>query len=130
MDAVLGCLWCTAPCLGCTESLTQCLSCLDGHHFVESFDGEGNPDGECHECPLGCATCDNETICNTCSDGYYIDADNVTCNRCAYPCETCINETYCLSCGYEPLKRIHPPTCSCLEILSETYDASLGCIVC
>jgi hypothetical protein len=121
------CVQCTAPCYGCTGSLTtQCTSCiapkvLSGTTCLTACaDGYYNNTGVCTVCTSPCKTCSGAaTTCLSCNNGTYYNnntnvcgadcsavagtfADNSTwaCTSCVANCSTCsVSASNCTSCS-------------------------------
>ena len=76
-------------------NLESCLgSCPDGswpHQIYRT----------CVDCPVQCATCQGpeNTDCNTCINGYWIEASPGECQLCPTECDECTSASVCQSCA-------------------------------
>ena len=79
-------------CVSCDESLTQCNECGAGRYLLNNT---------CLECSSGCENCTDDSTCNKCSEGYYLNA-NDGCSPCMANCKLCKNSLTCAQCedGY------------------------------
>ena len=125
-NASLSCLPCqlncdmcldASSCSHCTNSTYlfngSCISAIQcanksGYYLSESL-------ATCAKCLSPCSTCLNETVCQTClngymyysttcivmcPDGYYGSSNNYSCLKCSPECLTCVeNSTICLTCS-------------------------------
>lgn len=55
---------------------------------------------EVYLCPTGCEICLSQSICETCSSGFILDADTDLCTRCKGSCHSCDSNSpdQCFSC--------------------------------
>ncbi|KAL4506331.1 hypothetical protein ABPG73_017065 [Tetrahymena malaccensis] len=95
------CLECSPPCLTCTNTNSNCLSCINNYIYNSSTN-------LClPNCPQNCQDCtpnndfsnnSNFFICIKCKDGYFLD-QNKNCQNCQLPCLNCqTNATNCTNC--------------------------------
>lgn len=92
------CNECTATgCLACNfNSLSLCKLCVSGMYLVTATN-------LCSNCSSPCLTCQTDTVCTTCLDGYFMQAVNNLptgkCLACSSNCATCVNTpTSCVTC--------------------------------
>lgn len=101
-------------------------SCPDGTYSVITASG-----GICNDCPTGCKTCKDTTLCYTCTDNYYLSASLGFCFSCNTVCLTCTGpgQNQCLSCT-SPLF-LSGTTCTVLSCSLGYYvDPKKGCKSC
>ena len=121
--------FCTEPCKACTNTPTQCTSCLPTPYTFNNYLLFGNstcltacPDGyylpngtfTCAQCDTtACLTCTaTATTCSSCSTPTFLMntscllicpntyyGSGTTCVPCINQCFNCTNATYCLSCS-------------------------------
>lgn len=108
------CQDCPMECSTC-DDLNYCTGCEDGWQLDYM-----NTCQPCEDLTTGCATCEQD-VCNTCTDGLYLDVyaefgtvcvdecedkfygtDDFTCENCDVDCAICTSEDACETCipGY------------------------------
>ncbi|KAL4478585.1 hypothetical protein ABPG74_006820 [Tetrahymena malaccensis] len=90
------CIQCQKPCQNCVSQATKCTSCINNTDYT--FD---NVNQICNlVCNNTCSSCfgpNDNTKCNSCIDGYYLDG--TTCKQCSSPCSKCSQSpTQCTGC--------------------------------
>jgi hypothetical protein len=105
-------------CLSCANntfllpSLGICITqCYTGYYPIYTTNGNNQI---CVQCPLGCQSCINSTVCASCSDGYILDIVNSRCvtvcgigyyqfynsTYVGYVCVKCNTNNGCIDCIY------------------------------
>ena len=108
---------CLSTCSECDETDRRiCTSCASGLELI---------DGECVECPLGCAKC-KDGKCGFCLDKYTPNSNGVCVLKCKLPCLTCVDNhpTLCLSCSRGSFVENY----KC--VLNETCNTDKSCTGC
>lgn len=146
------CGTCTAPCVGCYSSMTNCTSCdqqsnltnLFQHQCIQNCpDGTTSVAGVCQPCASPCKTCSGSpSICTLCDGSQgrsfilnstcYADcptqyANNPvsnTCVGCLTGCSQCnvTNTTQCLTCG----QNLFLSNSSCVGSCPEGFTGTMG----
>ncbi|OMJ85287.1 hypothetical protein SteCoe_13456 [Stentor coeruleus] len=95
------CLPCNPSCNTCINDIS-CISCKDNFTFYNDLcrcnQGYGlDSNYNCLLCHNTCYECySNNTICETCYDGFYIDS--TICHECHNTCLECLNNDSCTTC--------------------------------
>ena len=79
-------------CRTCDEEITQCYSCGPGRYLKNNT---------CLECSAGCETCSDDSRCEKCMEGYYLNGRH-GCTPCMPYCKECKDSMTCTQCytGY------------------------------
>ncbi len=80
-----------------------CLKLLNSGVCTSSTNGYYLTQGRCVQCDASCDTCNDNTFCLTCKQGYY-NSTNVNyafCSACPVGCQTCTSAGSCQSCVRE-----------------------------
>lgn len=81
------------PCIACDVNLTTCIACDIGHYLMNNT---------CLECAPGCINCTDDTKCEKCSSGYFLNSTQ-GCDPCINSCRECETSFGCSACylGFE-----------------------------
>ena len=85
------CITCStidSDCRTCDETVTQCTSCGPGRYLLNNA---------CLECSSGCETCMDDSTCQKCMEGYFLNA-NGGCTPCMSGCRECRSPFTCDKC--------------------------------
>ena len=85
------CITCSTidlDCRTCDETITQCTSCGPGRYLLNNV---------CLECSSGCDTCTDDSKCEKCMEGYFVNA-NGGCTPCMASCKECKDSFTCDKC--------------------------------
>ncbi|KAL4456740.1 hypothetical protein ABPG73_014766 [Tetrahymena malaccensis] len=112
------CLQCDASCLSCSGlGPTNCNICKQSGYFISTkqnnvcvascdvtqaqfIDITTNQQQKyCRQCPSQCQTCSNQSICNSCITGYFLNGNQ--CFKCDNSCQTCssFGQNNCIVCS-------------------------------
>lgn len=70
--------------------VANCTECIDGHYSTSDI-------FQCqHACPDPCHSCESDSICTLCKDGYFLEG--TLCETCESSCATCASFIECRSC--------------------------------
>ena len=79
----------------------------------------------CINCPTGCATCTNGTLCTSCIQGYYLNG--MLCTNCMPVCKTCDDSTSCSSCNNNLIISGTVCTCPTSQVLDPSTTTCIAC---
>ena len=76
-------------CRTCDENITQCYSCGSGRYLRNNT---------CLEGSAGCETCTDDSRCEKCKEGYYLNGRH-GCTPCMLQCKECKDSMTCTQCN-------------------------------
>lgn len=149
-SSTLNCENCISPCASCTNTGSNCTSCVapnlfyDGNCVVTCPDGMYPSAGNCLNCTGLCSTCLNGSYClsctsifyssgscvvaSSCPSGTFANSNNLRCDSCTSPCATCSNSaTNCTSCVSPNLYYDGVCTASCPNGMYPSGNNCLNC---
>ena len=90
-DDLITCVDCPDNCAVCSAPTVAALECTecDSSYFLV--------DGACEQCDTNCDVCESATACQTCDEGYFVNADS-GCTSCITRCKSCSNDESCSTC--------------------------------
>ncbi|KAL4481586.1 hypothetical protein ABPG74_007675 [Tetrahymena malaccensis] len=99
------CSNCNSLCKTCSgPDKNNCLSCLNYLFNNQCYDSQPpqtycDSQKICHQCSLGCNSCQDSKTCSDCLENFFLASDN-TCQQCYPNCLTCNgnNPNQCLTC--------------------------------
>ena len=99
--ALHGTVWtqegnCTQVCRSCNNETKSCYECIQGY-YLEPIKDLTPLQGSCIPCSPNCLTCENDTNCTQCSQGY--TSDSTVCVACNKGCSDCyLSPSNCTGC--------------------------------
>ncbi|EAR96156.2 REJ domain protein (macronuclear) [Tetrahymena thermophila SB210] len=124
------CSPCHQSCLQCSgPTQNNCIICLDSSQYISTsqnnicvsecniangyyIDTSNEQQKYCKKCQIQCRTCRDDSSCDSCIDGYYLNSNN-KCSPCDSTCQSCSGplNTNCQVCKTGLLKQLSTNLC-------------------